>query len=158
MTLCVLTLFLFTGCMSVHSLPSSSSSIDFNNNNEGRTGWSKYEELYYLKGVGARTAYFAAKSGLSDAGFSIKIANYSKMFIAGEHGATLYDWNIVAGVYLQPEQGKGCKVKILVEGSKDLGFWGDMTQFSWPQKIFKGMREYIYLQSQINDPDKQIFQ
>ncbi len=156
--ICLGLMFTVSGCVSVHSLPQSSSSIDFDSSVEGRTGWSKYEEVFYLNGVGGRTAYLAAKAGLSDAGFSIKKASYEKLFAIGEHGMTAYDWNVVAGVYLQPEQDKGCKVKILVEGSKDFGFWGDMTRDSWPQAIFKGMREYIYLQSQIDNPDKEIFQ
>lgn len=157
MILCTSLLFFVLGCVSVHSMPQSSASVDFNNSAEGRTGWSKYEEVFYLNGVGGRTAYLAAKAGLSDAGFSIKKASYEKLFAIGEHGMTAYDWNVVAGVYLQPEE-KGCRVKILVQGSKDVGFWGDMTEKSWPQVIFKGMREYIYLQSQIDSPDKEIFQ
>ncbi len=155
-TICVSLLFLLSGCVSVHSLPQSSASIDFDSSDEGRTGWSKYEEVFYFNGVSGRTTYLAAKTGLSDAGFSIKKANYEKLFVIGEHGMTAYDWNVVAGVYLRPDQ-SGCKVKILVEGSKDVGLWGDMTRDSWPQNIFKGMREYILLQSQIDDPDKKIF-
>lgn len=150
-------LLLNAGCASINSLPQSSKSANFNPTNEGRTGWSKYEEVFFLKGVDKRTAYLAAKSGLSDAGFTIKRANYEEAFAIGEHGMTKYDWNIVAGVYIK-EAPEGSSVKIQVQGSKDLGFWGDMTDKSWPQEIFKSMRNYIYTESNIQDPNKKIFQ
>ena len=57
----------------------------------------------------------------------------------GEHGITAYDWNIVAGVYIKSDV-DGSTAKAIVEGSKDVGFWGDMTASSWAQDIFKGMR------------------
>lgn len=148
---------LLSGCVSINSLPQSASKINFDSSKEGRTGWSKYEEVFFLKGVDKRTAYLAAKSGLSDAGFTIKRADYEEAFAIGEHGMTRYDWNIVAGVYIKEEK-DGASVKILVQGSKDLGFWGDMTEESWPQHIFKSMRNYIYTESNISDPNKKIFQ
>ncbi len=156
-TLFLLSLILLTGCTSINSMPQSARNVNFNPANEGRTGWSKYEEVFFLKGVDKRTAYLAAKSGLSDAGFTIKRANYDEAVAIGEHGMTKYDWNIVAGVYIK-EEPDGSSVKILVQGSKDLGFWGDMTEKSWPQEIFKSMRNYIYTESNIQDPNKKIFQ
>ena len=149
--------FFMTGCASVHSMPQSANEVNFTPDVEGRTGWSKYEEVFFLNGVDKRTAYFAAKEGLSESGFTIKKANYSEGMAIGEHGITAYDWNVVAGVYLQ-EESKGTAVKILVEGSKDVGFWGDMTAESWPQKIFKGMKDYILTESLIDNPNKKHFQ
>lgn len=146
------------GCTSINSLPQSATEAKFDPSKEGRTGWSKYEEVFFFKGVDKRTAYLAAKSGLADAGFTIKRASYEKLFALGEHGITPYDWNIVAGVYIRPEEPKGSWVKILVEGSKDVGFWGDMTASSWTQDIFKGMRNYILTESQIDNPNKGHFQ
>ena len=110
-----------------------------------------------MKGVDKRTAYLAAKSGLSDAGFSIKRANFSEGFAIGEHGATKYDWNVVAGVYIHEEK-DGSSIKVIAQGSKDLGFQGDMTGKSWPQEIFKSIRQYIYTESNIGDPNHKIFQ
>ena len=148
-----------TGCISINSLPQSASEIDFDSTKEGRTGWSQYEEVFFLKGVDTRTAYLAAKAGLANADFTIKRADYSKLFAIGEHGMTKYDWNIVAGVYIRKDEvRKGSEVKILVKGSKDLGFWGDMTATSWPQNIFQGMRNYIATESQISDPNKKFFE
>ncbi|MDA9818160.1 hypothetical protein N9C35_03880 [Flavobacteriaceae bacterium] len=148
-----------TSCISINSMPQSASEIDFDSTKEGRTGWSQYEEVFFLNGVDLRTTYLAAKSGLANAGFTIKRADYSELFAIGEHGMTKYDWNIVAGVYIRKnELRKGSEVKILIKGSKDLGFWGDMTANSWPQNIFQGMRNYIATESQILDPNKKLFQ
>lgn len=151
-----LSLFL-VGCVSISSMPQSADKVDFSPAQEGRTGFSKYEEVYFLKGVDNRTAYLATKEGLADAGFTIKRANYDAGMVIGEHGMTAYDWNVVAGVYLQSEK-KGTHVKIIVEGSKDVGFWGDMTADSWPQKIFKGIKNYILTESMIDNPNKKHFQ
>lgn len=145
------------GCTSINSMPQSASEIDFSPNEEGRTGWSKYEEVFFFRGVDKRTAYFAGKSGMADAGFTIKRANYEEGAIIGEHGMTAYDWNIVAGVYIKTEE-KGSSAKVLVQGSKDVGFWGDMTASSWAQDIFKGMRNYILTESLIDNPNKKHFE
>lgn len=145
------------GCVSINSLPQSADEVNFQPDVEGRTGWSQYEEVVRFNGVGLRTAYLAAKSGLADANFTIKRANYDKRVVIGEHGLTAYDWNVVGAVYLREDRG-GVDVKVLVEGSKDVGFWGDMTADSWPQKILKGMREYILTESSIGDPDRGLFE
>ena len=110
----------------------------------------------HVKGVDKRTAYQAAKSGLADAGFTLKRASFDEGFAIGEHGMTAYDWNIVAGIYIK-ENKTGYMFKAIVEGSKDVGFWGDMTQTSWVEKIFKGIREYILTESMISNPDRNIF-
>ena len=60
--------FFMTGCASVHSMPQSANEVNFTPDVEGRTGWSKYEEVFFLNGVDKRTAYFAAKEGLSESG------------------------------------------------------------------------------------------
>lgn len=109
-----------------------------------------------FRGTDMRTAYLAAKAGLADAGFTIKRASFDKGMVIGEHGMTEYDWNIVAGVYLQ-EATDGPNAKVLVEGSKDIGLWGDMTASSWTQDILKGMRHYILTESQVRNPNREHF-
>jgi hypothetical protein len=148
---------MITGCASINSLPQSAADIDFDQAKEGRTGWSKYEEVFLLRDIDKRRAYLAAKAGLSDAGFTIKRADYDKGFALGEHGITPYDWNIVAGVYIKQAE-NGCYVKVLVQGSRDIGFWGDMTGSSWPQDIFKGMRNYIFTDSNTAEQKKKHFE
>lgn len=148
---------LLSACVSISSMPQSANEVDFSSDLEGRTGFSQYEEVYFLKGVDKRTAYLASKEGLSEAGFTIKKASFENGMAIGEHGLTAYDWNVVAGVYVK-EAPKGTDVKIIVEGSKDVGFWGDMTAKSWPQEIFKGMKDYILTESLIDNPNKKHFQ
>jgi hypothetical protein len=148
---------LLVGCASVHSMPQSANEVSFELSEEGRTGWSEYQDTIFVKGVDKRTAYLAAKAGLADAGFTIKKASFENLYAVGEHGMTAYDWNVIAGVYIKEEPGKGVWIKTLVEGSKDVGFWGDMTASSWTQNILKGVREYIRTESQIENPDRNIF-
>ena len=155
--LALVTCLSLSGCVAVSSMPQSADVVEFSPSLEGRTGFSKYEETFFLRGVDRRTAYLAAKEGLAEAGFTIKKASFPAGMAVGEHGMTAYDWNIVAGVYIR-EQKSGTNVKILVEGSKDVGFWGDMTAESWPQKIFKGMKNYILTESLIDNPNKKHFQ
>lgn len=153
----ILALFFLSGCVSISSLPQSADAVEFDQSAEGRTGWSKYEEVARFNRMDLRTVYLAAKSGLAEAGFSIKRADYESRMVIGEHGMTKYDWNVVAGVYLRESSG-GVDVKVLVEGSKDVGFWGDMTDKSWPQEILRGMREYILIESSINNPNQRLFE
>ena len=63
-------------------------------------------------------------------------------YVVGEHGMTMHDWNIIAGVYFK-KYDNDVKVKVIVEGSKDIGFSGDVTSDGWTGKILKGMREYL---------------
>lgn len=152
----LLAILTLSGCVSMSSLPQSAAEADFDRGEEGKTGWAEWQDTLYVKGVDARTAYMAAKAGLADAGFTIKKASFEDGFAIGEHGMTAYDWNVVAGVYIKPDEG-GAMFKAIVEGSKDVGFWGDMTATSWVEKIFKGVREYVLTESMINNPDRNIF-
>jgi len=152
----LITLCLLSGCASISSLPQSAQEVDFDRSEEGKTGWAEWQDTMHVKGVDKRTAYQAAKSGLADAGFTLKRASFDEGFAIGEHGMTAYDWNIVAGIYIK-ENKTGYMFKAIVEGSKDVGFWGDMTQTSWVEKIFKGIREYILTESMISNPDRNIF-
>lgn len=141
LSLCVLLLF-SCGCASVHSLPKSANQVNFDARQEGKTGWSRYEEFATFESVDLKTVYEAAKAGLADAGFTLQKADYDNRVVMGEHGMTLYDWNVVAGIYMK-EVSNGVEVKVHVEGSKDIGFMGDVTGDSWTGKILKGMRDYI---------------
>ncbi len=60
----------------------------------------------------------------------------------GEHGITLHDWNVIAGIYLKGED-KTVRVLVIAEGSKDFGFSGDVTGDGWTGKIIDGIRQYL---------------
>jgi hypothetical protein len=55
---------------------------------------------------------------------------------------TAHDWNVIAGVYFK-EFDKSTKVKVIIEGSKDIGFSGDVTSDGWSGKILKGLRQHL---------------
>lgn len=133
--------FLLKACATVSMMPKSAEEIDFYGV-EGKTGWSQYKHTESFIGYNKEQVYAAAKVGLGNAGFSLRIADFSKGLVIGEHGITLHDWNVIAGVYFI-EDGGNVKVAIIAEGSKDIGFSGDVTSDGWTGKILKGMREYL---------------
>jgi hypothetical protein len=122
-------------------LPKDASCVDFDSV-EGKTGWSKYEQTEIFNGYTPNQMYDAAKSGLGRAGFALRKADLSKGYVIGEHGMTPHDWNVIAGVYLKTING-GTKVKVIVEGSKDVGFSGDVTSDGWSGKILTGIRDHL---------------
>jgi S1-C subfamily serine protease len=153
--LLILLVLFSSGCASLSMLPQSSSEVNFSANIQGKTGWSKYEGVTFYKGVDEKTCYLAAKAGLAHANFQIKEENFEKRFVFGEHGITAYDWNVVAGAYIKPED-KGCLAKLVVEGSKDLGSRGDSTGSNWTQDIFQGMRQYLIANNKYYEDEREI--
>ncbi len=129
------------GCATVGMLPKDVSEVNFEAP-EGKTGWSQYQHVENFRGYITDQIYEAAKVGLGSAGFSLRTADKSKGVVIGEHGITLHDWNVIAGVYFKQEK-ENTKVKVVVEGSKDIGFSGDVTSDGWTGKILIGMREYL---------------
>ena len=128
-------------CATVGMVPDDVSEIDFNSV-EGKTGWSEYQHVEVFHGYNADQVYEAAKVGLGNAGFSLRTADKSKGVVIGEHGITAHDWNVIAAVYFK-EDGHSTKVKVIAEGSKDIGFSGDVTSDGWTGKILRGLREYL---------------
>lgn len=133
---------LSAGCASTSMLPRSAAEADFESGVEGKTGWSKYQELARFDGITTEQALNAAKIGLGAADFALVSANRDLGVVMGQHGMTMHDWNIVAGVYFR-ERSEGCDVKVIVEGSKDIGFSGDATSGGWTGRILNGMRSAL---------------
>lgn len=138
LTLCLLS----AACVSVSSLPQAASEIDFSDDFVGDSGWSSWRDGMTIPGVSEDQVYEAAKDALVRSGFLIKRASRSDASILGEHGMTLYDWNVVAGVYYKSIS-DGVEVRVWVEGSKDVGFAGDATGQPWPQLILASMRSSL---------------
>lgn len=122
-------------------LPDDVSDVSFDSP-EGKTGWSKYEHVEFFPNYNTEQVFAAAKVGLGDAGFALRKADITKGIAIGEHGMTLHDWNVIAGVYFKAIE-RGTKVKVIVEGSKDIGFSGDVTSGGWSGEILKGIRDYL---------------
>lgn len=133
---------LLGGCASQSMLPQSANEVQFVGGQEGKVGWSSYREEAVFKGVTKEQVIQAAKAGLGDAGFALKRVDKEAGVVLGEHGMTLHDWNIVAGVYAKEKNDEVLTV-VIAEGSKDIGFSGDVTGDAWTGKILKGMREFL---------------
>ncbi len=131
-----------TACASISMLPKTADQISFSEVNEGKTGWSQYQQYIRLKGVGIEKGYEAAKSALGESGFALKELNRSARRVVGEHGVTWHDWNVIAGIYFKQNQ-DDLEAIVIVEGSKDFGVSGDVTGDGWSGKILNSMVEYI---------------
>lgn len=140
--LCTSVLLLAGGCVSTNILPQSAEEANFDSGTEGKTGWSKYEEMARFEGVTREEVFNAAKSGLGHAGFALVRADIDKGLVMGKHGMTAHDWNVVAGVYFR-ERETAFDVKVIAEGSKDIGFSGDATSGAWTGRILNGMRAIL---------------
>ena len=132
---------MLSACATVGMLPRSVNEVDFSKP-EGKTGWSQYRQVEKFDGYNAEQIYDAAKAGLGEADFALRRADKSLGYVIGEHGMTLHDWNVIAGVYFKETDG-GVLVAVLVEGSKDIGFSGDATGGGWTGEILNAMRDYL---------------
>jgi hypothetical protein len=131
-----------SACATVDLLPLSSHEAVFDETRQGKTGWAQYKELECFRGTGVRDALAAAKVGLGEAGFALVDYNVSAARVVGEHGMTLHDWNVIAGIYVRKAE-CGAEVLVIVEGSKDVGFSGDVTGGAWTGQILRGMRRQL---------------
>jgi len=135
-------LVLITGCATMSMMPTDVSEVDFDAE-EGKTGWSEYQHTETFYGYSPEQVYEAAKVGLGNAGFSLRLADKSRGTVIGEHGMTAHDWNVLAGVYFKSPNGIDTEVRVIIEGSKDIGFSGDVTSDGWSGKILSGLRSYL---------------
>lgn len=150
-------LALLASCASVSDLPQSAGEAFQSTGEIGRTGWSRYQDVMFVRGIDRQTAFLAAREGLASASFTVQRGSEAEGAVIGARGMTAYDWNVVAGVYFQ-ERGEGYEFSVVAQGSRDVGFWGDHSASSWPQDIFRGIRNYIATESSIENPDRGIFE
>ena len=128
-------------CASRSSLPKSASEVNFDSK-EGKIGWSEYGQNETFNNTDSKTIYQAAKAGLAAGGFNLVEGDSEKQTLIGEHGITAHDWNVLAGVYYK-QIDADVLVRVIVHGSKDVGFNGDSTGDAWAGKIMNGMRTYL---------------
>ncbi len=156
--LMVLIAFVALGaCASVNELPQTAAEATTGGGEIGRTGWSRYQDVMFVRGIDRQTAFLAAREGLASASFTIQRGSEADGSVIGARGMTMYDWNVVAGVYFTERSG-GYEFSVVAQGSRDVGFWGDHTASSWPQDIFRGIRNYIATESSITNADRGIFE
>ena len=141
--LLLLTALMPSCAATVSMLPESASEVDFDGE-EGKTGWAEYQNSETFHGYNIDQVYEAAKVGLGESGFALRVADKSKGVVIGEHGMTMHDWNVIAGVYFRQE-GDATKVKVIVEGSKDLNLFTfrDNTSGGWTGEILGNLRRYL---------------
>ncbi len=132
---------MLTGCVGSWAFADSAYEVDFNGP-EGKTGWSKYEQNAYFRNVTPREVFDAAKDALGASGFALRRADYASGVVMGEHGMTAHDWNIMAAIYFRAEDG-GVRVRVQAEGSKDIGFSGDVTSGGWTGDMINTMRNRL---------------
>ncbi len=96
----ILLILIVQSCATISMLPENASMVNFDDT-EGKTGWSQYKHFETFHGYTVDQVYEASKVGLGNAGFSLRKANKSDGYVMGEHGMTMHDWNIIAGVYFK---------------------------------------------------------
>ena len=142
MILISIALLFGVGCASIGSVPTSIEGARFDNSVNGKVGWSRYQASELFSKINKSEALDAARFGLNQSRFVIKRYDPDTGYVIGEHGITMYDWNVICGVYVK-ETENGCYVKVIAQGSYDYGFAGDATGSDWPQDILRYMHQYL---------------
>ena len=135
---------LLSGCASVGEFPSTAAEVNFDGE-QGHTGWAKYERTCLIRDVRLSEALPAAERALGFSKFDLKKSDPAGGVVIGEHGATPYDYNIMAALYLRAE-GKDVRIRIHVQASRDIGFLGDATERNWPVEIESSLRAILQRQ------------
>ena len=135
------TAMVLAGCATQSMLPTNSASVDFRAT-EGKVGWSSYRETATFTNVTEDQVFEAAKMAFGANGFALRSADRSAKRLTGEHGVTLHDWNVIAGIYYM-RNGATIDVLVQIEGSKDTGVSGDVTGSGWTGEILNSMRSRL---------------
>lgn len=127
------------GCASVSSLPATPQEVKLDPGRFEQGYWPRYTASTVLRGFTTAQALDAARSALKASGFRIVRDDPAKLVVMGERGATLFYWNVVAGVYLVP-QGSDVAINVVSVGSKDIGFI-ELQQNPFPAEIIKNLEQ-----------------
>lgn len=133
--------FILTACASQGSLPDAVSEVDFKAPS-GKVGWAKYERTEFYPSLSTGRYRTLAVDALRQTRFMVLLDNPSSGCIKAEHGATRFDWNVMAGVYYRQESG-GVRVRYIIEASKDIGLFGDKTDRDWISEIHGRIRIHL---------------
>lgn len=139
--LIALSALMLTACVTQGSLPDTVGEIDFKAPS-GKVGWAKYERTEFYPSLSTARYRALAIDALRQTRFLVFLDNPSSGCIKAEHGATRFDWNIMAGVYYRQESG-GVRVRYIIEASKDIGFFGDKTDRDWISEIHGRIRIHL---------------
>jgi hypothetical protein len=128
-----LSLPLLVGCAGMNDLPATAAEVDFDGE-QGHTGWAKYERTTLLKDTHLPAAMEAGERALTFSKFEIRKVDRAGAVVVGEHGATPYDYNIMAAIYFRQE-GQDVRARLHVQASRDIGFLGDATERNWTKEL-----------------------
>jgi len=131
-------LFLLGGCASLNDVPASAAEVDFDGE-QGHTGWAKYERTTVLRDLSLKDAFVAGEKALGFSKFELRKSEPANAVVIGEHGATPFDYNIIAAIYFR-QVGRDVKVRIHVQASKDIGFLGDATERNWTLELENALK------------------
>jgi hypothetical protein len=119
-----------SGCVSyVDDVPATASEVDFDGG-QGHTGWARYERTSLLRNVRLTEAMRAGEKALVAHGFALRKSDLAGAVVVGEHGATDWDRNIIAGIYFQQVR-EDVRVRIHVQASRGVGFFGHQGDPDW---------------------------
>lgn len=138
---------LLSSCASVDSLPQSSSEAGWGEG-VGDLGWAAYADEFNVDYLSAERAYEIAKISLAENGFALKRGSQKDGMVIGEMGVTMQDWNTLAAFYYRPAPNNTkTQVRIVIEGSKDLGFTGDQMQNDYIALLRQTFMDYASFES-----------
>lgn len=125
-----------SACASVQSMPQTADQVVWDAA-IGDTGWAEWQEELVIEDTNSEEMFRSARIALGESSFSFERGSAATGTAIGQRGMTAHDWNVIAGVYFRPlaDNEGDFQVRILVEGSKDIGFSGDATSAPWAQMI-----------------------
>jgi hypothetical protein len=132
---------LLVGCAGMNDLPATAAEVNFDGE-QGHTGWARYERTVHLKDTRLSAAIEAGERALAFSKFEIRKVDPAGAVVVGEHGATPYDYNIMAAIYFRQE-GKDVRSRIHVQASRDIGFLGDATERNWTKELETSLKAIL---------------
>lgn len=133
--------FALVGCASRSSLPDGVAEVDFNAP-AGKVGWAQYERTEFYQGITIQRFRELAAQSLRQGNFEVLRDDPLAGCVQGEHGATRFDWNVMAGIYYRQEKG-GVRARFVIEASKDIGIFGDKTDRDWITELNGRIRVHL---------------
>jgi hypothetical protein len=124
---------LLASCATTSSLPQSPAEVKLDAGRFEQGYWPRYSASAAFPNERLETVFEAAKAALLSNGFAVVREDATRGVVMGEHGATLFYWNVMAGIYLTQVE-DAVLVKVVTVGSKDIGFI-ELVPSEWPAKI-----------------------
>jgi hypothetical protein len=133
--------FLLGGCASTSTLPQTNTFMTLGDD-QGNLELGCYKEKVVFENANKAQIIEAIRAGFKKEGFKPTLVNDADGVVFGEHGMTLHNLNIIAGVYIE-EIGRDARVVIVVRSSKKISFSRESTDAAWSGKILQRMRNYL---------------